>query len=163
MPTRAAKRGDVLAERAGEVYAFAAAGWVIRDMAAELGVSERTLYYSQRVRSDIAEAFDQGRAEYARRLAAKETAAIAAERQAAYQAAQQVTAMLGIVPAPATSPSPPPRSALPLDALQKPAGGSGVSAGGYEPLQPSRPPPATPDDDDPLAEALPLDDPLARW
>lgn len=123
-----------------------------------LGVSERTLYYSQRARSDIAEALEQGRAEHARRLVAKVAAAIAAERQAASRAAQEVKALLGVDSAPTAPPSPPPRSALPVDALQELAGGRG----GMSPYQPHAETPSAGEYGDPLAEALPLDDPLAR-
>lgn len=106
-------------ERAGEVFELTAAGWTMRDMAGELGVSLRALYYGQSRCSEIAEALDRGRTEHARRLAAERAAALAAERQAAREAAQQVMALLGIAQAPAAPPDA--TSTLSLDTVRRAA------------------------------------------
>lgn len=166
------RRPKVLpAERAGEVYELTAAGWTMNDMATELGVSPRALYYSQRRCSEISEALSRGREEYRRRLAAElerlaaeRVAAAAADRAAARKAAPEAMALLGIVPDPPAIPSAPPRTPLPLDS-QLPARSTSQRAAGPTSGSGACPPPPTPStgEFEALGAPLPLDDPLAGW
>jgi len=162
---RRGRRRVLPVERAREVYALAAAGWTMRDMAAGLGVSLRALYLSQRRSGEIAEALAQGRAEYRRRREAAAAAAAAIEQRAARQAAQQVMALLSsMAPAPAPPPAPPPvattapqGAALPLDALSP----TSSTSQGDRPAKPLNNPLHPLDTFN--GEPLPMDDPLAAW